>query len=68
MVKVMIPITKNIPKLNNVSENQVKVEDIIISYKKFGNGDPLLLIIGYSGSKLIGIQYSSKNYLQITQS
>lgn len=34
-----------------IQKIKVKVEDINISYKKFGNGEPLLLIIGYSASK-----------------
>ena len=41
--------SKNITKVNSDSENIVKVDDINISYKKTGNGDPLLLIMGYSG-------------------
>lgn len=43
--------TNNITELNNNIVNNIKVDDIDISYKKFGNGEPLLLIMGYSGSK-----------------
>ena len=32
---------KNITELNNNSINKVKADDIDISYKKFGNGEPL---------------------------
>ena len=40
----------NIIKLDNIPSKQVKVEDIDISYKIFGKGDPILLIMGYAGS------------------
>ena len=40
----------NIINLHNISTKQVRVGDIDISYKAFGKGDPLLLIMGYSGS------------------
>ena len=43
--------SNNIIKLNNIPSKQVKVGDIDISYKTFGKGDPILLIMGYSGSK-----------------
>ena len=41
----------NILNLKNIPSNQVRVGDIDVSYKKFGNGDRILLIMGYSGSK-----------------
>ena len=41
----------NILDLKNIPNKQVRVGDIDVSYKKFGNGDPILLIMGYSGSK-----------------
>lgn len=41
----------NITEFNNNIVNNITVDDIDISYKKIGNGDPLLLIMGYSGSK-----------------
>lgn len=41
---------KDKTQLDINSTNQVTVGDIKISYKKFGNGDPILLIMGYSGS------------------
>jgi len=41
----------NILDLKNIPSKQVRVGDIDVSYKKFGNGDPILLIMGYSGSK-----------------
>jgi pimeloyl-ACP methyl ester carboxylesterase len=41
----------NIIKLENIPTKQVKVGDIDISYKTFGKGDPVLLIMGYIGSK-----------------
>jgi pimeloyl-ACP methyl ester carboxylesterase len=40
----------NIINLNNILTNQVRVGDIDISYKTFGKGDPILLIMGYAGS------------------
>ncbi|MGE5862355.1 MAG: alpha/beta fold hydrolase [Nitrososphaerales archaeon] len=40
----------NIIKLDNIPSKQVKVDDIDISYKIFGKGDPILLIMGYAGS------------------
>jgi pimeloyl-ACP methyl ester carboxylesterase len=40
----------NIINLHNISTKQVRVGDIDISYKAFGKGDPILLIMGYSGS------------------
>jgi len=43
--------TNDIVELDNILIKQVKVGDIDISYKKFGKGDPILLIMGYSGSK-----------------
>ncbi|HET9806440.1 MAG TPA: alpha/beta hydrolase [Nitrososphaeraceae archaeon] len=39
----------NIIKLENIPTKQVKVGDIDISYKIFGKGDPILLIMGYPG-------------------
>ena len=41
----------NIIKLENIPTKQVRVGDIDISYKTFGKGDPILLIMGYAGSK-----------------
>lgn len=41
----------NIMKLENIPTKKVRVGDIDISYKTFGKGDPILLIMGYSGSK-----------------
>ena len=41
----------NILDLKNIPSKQVRIGDIDVSYKKFGNGDPILLIMGYSGSK-----------------
>ena len=41
----------NIINLENIPAKQVRVGDIDISYKTFGKGDPILLIMGYSGSK-----------------
>ena len=43
--------SNNIIELNNNLENKIKVGDIDISYKKFGNSKPLLIIMGYPGSK-----------------
>lgn len=43
--------TNDTIELYNVPRNQAKVGDIDISYKTFGKGDPILLIMGYSGSK-----------------
>jgi pimeloyl-ACP methyl ester carboxylesterase len=40
----------NIINLHNILTKQVKVGDIDIFYKAFGKGDPILLIMGYSGS------------------
>jgi pimeloyl-ACP methyl ester carboxylesterase len=40
----------NIINLHNILTKQVRVGDIDISYKTFGKGDPILLIMGYSGS------------------
>ena len=40
----------NIINLNNILIKQVRVGDIDISYKTFGKGDPILLIMGYAGS------------------
>ena len=40
----------NIINLHNISTKQVRVGDIDISYKAFGKGDPILLIMGYAGS------------------
>jgi pimeloyl-ACP methyl ester carboxylesterase len=42
--------SNNIINLDSIQTKQVKVEDIDISYKLFGKGDPVLLITGYSGS------------------
>ena len=44
------PINNNIINLGNIPSKQVKVGDIDISYKTFGKGDPILLIMGYAGS------------------
>ena len=41
----------NIIKLKDIPFKQVRVGDIDIAYKTFGKGDPILLIMGYSGSK-----------------
>src|SRR5215207_3112700 len=41
----------NILDLKNIPSKQVRVGDIDVSYKIFGKGDPILLIMGYSGSK-----------------
>ena len=41
----------NIINLHNISTKQVKVGEIDIAYKTFGKGEPILLIMGYSGSK-----------------
>lgn len=41
----------NIVNLENIPTKQVRVGDIDISYKAFGKGDPILLIMGFSGSK-----------------
>ena len=41
----------NIIKLENIPSKKVRVGDIDISYQFFGKGDPILLIMGYSGSK-----------------
>jgi len=41
----------NIVNLENIPTKKVRVGDIDIAYKAFGNGDPILLIMGYSGSK-----------------
>ena len=41
----------NIINLENIPTKKVRVGDIDISYKAFGKGDPILLIMGYSGSK-----------------
>ena len=41
--------TKDLENNNNIPK-EVEVGDIKIAYKKFGNGDPILLIMGYSGS------------------
>lgn len=40
----------NIIKLEDIPTKHVKVGDIDISYKTFGKGDPVLLIIGYATS------------------
>jgi pimeloyl-ACP methyl ester carboxylesterase len=40
----------NIINLHNILTKQVRVGDIAISYKAFGKGDPILLIMGYAGS------------------
>jgi hypothetical protein len=37
--------------IENIPTKKVRVGDIDISYKTFGKGDPILLIMGYSGSK-----------------
>ena len=41
----------NIIKLEKIPFKQVRVGDIDIAYNISGNGDPILLIMGYSGSK-----------------
>jgi len=42
--------SNNIIKLDSIPSKQVKVGDMGISYKIFGKGDPILLIMGYAGS------------------
>ena len=42
--------SNSIIKLDNIPTKQVRVGDIDISYKTFGKGDPILLIMGYAGS------------------
>jgi hypothetical protein len=37
----------NIINLENIPTKKVRVGDIDISYKAFGKGDPILLIMGY---------------------
>jgi pimeloyl-ACP methyl ester carboxylesterase len=44
------PIDNNTINLANISSKQIKVGDIDISYKTFGKGGPILLIMGYAGS------------------
>ena len=37
-------------KLENIPSKHVKVGDMDMSYKIFGKGNPILLIMGYAGS------------------
>ena len=60
--------TKNIPELNNDSENQIKVEDIKFLKKNLAMEDPVLLIMGYSSYKNDWDPIFLKNYLPIIQS
>jgi pimeloyl-ACP methyl ester carboxylesterase len=43
-------INNNIINLQDIVTKQARVGDIDISYKTFGKGDPILLIMGYAGS------------------
>jgi len=61
-------INNNIINLQDIVTKQARVGDIDISYKTFGKGDPILLIMGYAGSMYAWDPVFLKEYLQITQS
>lgn len=43
------PLNNQIYKTNSQDIQKIKVGDITIAYKKFGKGNPLLLIMGFAG-------------------
>ena len=51
--------------LNNIQTKKVRVGDIDVAYKIFGQGEPLLLIQVFQRQWMCGILLCYTNYLQI---